>query len=354
MIIPMKTVYTPAWDEPIKAQRSYFHTQSTPVHEYPSLPANVQTSDWYKHFTVSTPSQENVQPVFPWEEKTTHRPAPSRSFPKEEKPLPLPPPVKKTLASLSSKTSTPPPPPITIPKTDVLPTRAPPGPPPQRVPPPTFEEAMASYTNAWDDVASIGRYAKRLTLLGIGVDRRNTSGIASTLPSPHSRHQRLHEDDHTGAVSSDHSRDADDEDEDEGAGYPNNALYHDKHAQTEHPRLSDAEVQASPELSPPLSPQDKEVKVTYRAKRGGSATGGSARAARPERTGHTGAAKTGSGSRFAFPHYSFDSTQVSKPSVAPTGRGARVWDPKTDIETRRQDAQHVLSRFVNVGEKGQQ
>jgi hypothetical protein len=309
MAIPMTTVYTPAWDEPVKAQASYFKTPSqeqSHIHDYPSLPTNVQKSDWYKKFTATEPSRDKIQTVFPWESET-RRPTPSRSFPKDEKPFVAPPPAPKVRTMKA-------PGPIKIPAAGPVPAVVQVKQPvPTRAPLPakqTFEEAMASYRNAWDGVASINRYAKGLSSIGIGVDRR-TAGLAS---APHTPHHRAT-----------NPFDAPEEEEEEDPGNYANALYRNRHTQTESPKLTDAVVQASPELSPPRSPQDqdKRVKITFRTKRPAAARN--------------------------FPTYSFATTYTAS---RPAGAVGRVWDPQTDIEVRRQAAQHVVDQFVNVKNGG--
>ncbi|KAL1408915.1 glycogenin glucosyltransferase [Vanrija albida] len=311
MVVPMNTVYAPAWEQPVKAQTNYFKNLPQNAYtEYPKIPNNVQSNDWYKTFTSTTPSQANVQQVFPWERKEAPRTAPTRAFPITETP--------------SSKRSV-----ATRPKSIVLPATS-----HSQHSRPTagFSDSVAAYRNAWDDVASIDRYAKRLSALGIGAERLPRSAIHTAVPSPRDpatptaqRHRRGQQQPKTG---SDTSRDGDDEAEQ--GHYPSNTRYRDGYAQTDRPRVSHASAQASPETSPTFKAADA---PNVKRRSAGSA---------PKSRGHG-----RQHSNAAFPAYTFSQPPVGKQGSS-TSRG-RVWDPSTDLDVMRQDSQNVLSRFVGSG-----
>lgn len=103
--------------------------------------------------TAKEADASRVTKVFPWE--SGHRRTPSRVFPKGSTPPPqntLPPPPRDTPA-LSVQAATPSPP-----ATETSSSPSAPVPPRPR----NFNEAMRSYTNAWDEVPSIRRYVDRM------------------------------------------------------------------------------------------------------------------------------------------------------------------------------------------------
>ncbi|KAI9065910.1 glycosyltransferase family 8 protein [Trametes sanguinea] len=89
-----------------------------------------------------TPDPKKIHAIFPWEEKP--RPAPRRVFPVSDSP----PPIAKFIDE--------PPPPKPLPKQERNPSHL------QTPPPPVGLPLNVAYTNAWDSVPSIQRYAKKL------------------------------------------------------------------------------------------------------------------------------------------------------------------------------------------------
>lgn len=317
MVIPMKTVYTPAWDEPISSQTSHFkNRQAETLPQYPILPSSVQENDWYRQFTGTVPDPHKVQAVFPWEGERMSRPKPSRVFPKEEESFAKGR-ASPTASDLSSAVHSRPSPHSLHPINTAGPRPAATSPASNTSTPMNFQDAMAAYTNAWDDVASIGRYANRLTLMGIGTERRSGSGLETGRPSPHVRSPRQRP---STSMPVD-GGDRDDEDDGEGEAQSDNPRYLDKHAQTDRfhdhdkfsqtdrPRVSDAFVQATPERSPKTKADDD----------------------------------LGTGTQS-----SEDFLVSTQHSGTPRSSG-RVWDPRTDVEMRKKDSKYVLDRFVNVG-----
>ncbi|WOO82835.1 Glycogenin-1 [Vanrija pseudolonga] len=311
MTIQMHAVYEPAWDQPVKSHATYFQTLPQNVYtEYPSIPQNVQSNDWYHTFTSTKPSQANVQRVFPWEDKEKSRAAATRAFPQADTPT-------------SKRSVAPKPKPVIIPATTSSDNSR-----------PSFSDSVASYRNAWDNVASIDRYAKRLTALGIGTERLSQSTIRTAGPSPGApatptsqRHRRGN----NPKAGSDTSRDGDDEAEHvQRSHYPSNALYRDGFAQTDRPRVTHASAQASPETSPTFKAVDA---PNVKRRSAGSD---------PRSRGHG-----RQSSNALFPTYNF-----SQPPVGTQGSSSvrgRVWNPSTDLDAMRQDSQKVLSRFVTSG-----
>ncbi|WVN86039.1 uncharacterized protein L203_101197 [Cryptococcus depauperatus CBS 7841] len=160
MSIP-HTYYPNAWEASPSQQSNYY---SAPRHEhkepeYPKLPENVKTDDWYARFSHTIPSKQEVVPVFPWEEKE-HRPVPQRVFPRGEEPLPvLIQPIRSSAISskkpaLEYQHSSSPSYHKVMPKAFS---------PPAGTKPLSMVEAMASYTNAWDDIPQIENYVKRIS-----------------------------------------------------------------------------------------------------------------------------------------------------------------------------------------------
>lgn len=125
--------YDNIWDDPNKSRQRIRFQQPT---SYPSVP--VSTHEWYQSVMVSPPNPSAVRPVFPWEERAaaaaaeiaspfnSSRHPPSRKFPADEAPRPLP-----VISSGITTNYTPS-------STVVSPT----------------------FSNAWDAIPGIGRYAK--------------------------------------------------------------------------------------------------------------------------------------------------------------------------------------------------
>ncbi|KDE09108.1 hypothetical protein MVLG_00823 [Microbotryum lychnidis-dioicae p1A1 Lamole] len=124
--------YDSVWDEPARKQKIRFQPPSF----YPNVPAS--THEWYKDVMQKKPDPSAVKPVFPWEQ-------PKVSTRLSQPPLPV-----------------------------LAPTRAfpptPSGSPPREAP--NGFQPRQSYTNAWDNVPGIDRYAKSLVK---ATKRRQTS-----------------------------------------------------------------------------------------------------------------------------------------------------------------------------------
>lgn len=320
MVIPMTTVYAPAWDEPPSASATYFEEMVESAFDYPTLPKIVTSNDWYGDITSSKPDPRMVSNVFPWEHDSQSRPTVTRRFPK---PSPTPGEPKDALPSGETHdhaTTAP----LRPERTQVTSSGASGSDGTRSFAPdagvvskgrPTlnFAESMASYTNAWDEVASIHTYAQRLTALGIGVERRaQASGLDTAVATPRGTATptlAYHQPSPVRSPSSS-SADGDDEDERDDGDRANinrrrSPTYRDRETQTE--RLGvDAMVQTLAESSGEL--------VSERA--------------------------TG----MDFP------VRASRPSHA-RQQSSRTWDPSTDIDLRRQDSEELLHRFMkaNVG-----
>ncbi|KLT43180.1 nucleotide-diphospho-sugar transferase [Cutaneotrichosporon oleaginosum] len=301
----VQSFYVAAWDEPTRSQGTYYqdhHDRFT----MPTLPNNVRENDWYGDYTRTIPDPKKSGGAFPWEEKgRTALAKASRKFPQER--LPTPPPAVASKTDESITTVLPPDP------VQLVPSKAPEGvhhhaSQPSK-PIPSFNEAMADYTNAWDADASIGRYAKRLTDLGIATSRRK-AGMHTVPPSPRrsSRHLPLpasQKDDNIIKSTTEGGR---------------RLSYEDKGTQTERTPQNDAIVQVSPENSPysenaPLVRQMVSVATTP--------------VTPPERQmSSQPGPKTSPASYFP--------AMTSKRGAARTAaRGpprGRVWDPQTDID----------------------
>lgn len=272
----MSNVYTPAWDEPTKSQATYYHERHDDF-SHPSLPTNVLKNDWYGHFTSTVPDPSKVTSVFPWEQSRRSRAQPSRKFPQERKQSPMAAPkVAIPPASLPSEDGP------SVPAATTPPTATPPK------PHPNFGESIAAYTNAWDMDSSIGRYAKRLTDLGIA---RQSSGMYTVPPSPARHSSRPLPPASRGNDISAASQ-----------GYERES-YLDKCIQTERPSQSDAIVQVSPEMSP-----TSETPTSLRA------------SPKPRMVDAS-----------TQPQYAHQLPPVKAKRLA---RG-RVWDPQTDIDVMR-------------------
>lgn len=283
MALSVSNVYAPAWDEPAGTQTSYFHEHLDDF-ALPSLPTNVLKNDWYGQFTSTVPDPTKVSSVFPWEAARAPRAEPSRKFPQERQQL------AETLAVATAPKSMEP---SAIPAaTDHVDPHV--GKPLKATA--SFGVSMADYTNAWDMDTSIGRYAKRLTDLGIA---RMASGMYTVPPSPGRASSRQTPsrphgnaggfDTSRGSRSSDYTR----------------ASYHDKCTQTDRPSQNDAIVQATPETSP-TSESPPKLRLPP---------------ARPVMV-----------DAMTMPQ---PSSQLSSTRKRPTASRGRVWDPQTDIEVMR-------------------
>lgn len=327
MVVPMTTVYAPAWDEPPSASASYFDGMVENAFSYPTLPDNVKTNDWYEGITATKPDPRMVAKVFPWEQEDQSRPSVSRRFPRELSPESGP---RTTLSAdrvqgtelavtlginqKERETS------ATTKKDEkeaLGQTSGAARKSSSERPTLNFAESMASYTNAWDEVASIHTYAQRLTALGIGVERRaQASGLETVVATPRGASSPTSEPAPLHSPSSS-SADGDDEEEgDEGLraniGRRRSPTYRDREAQTE--RLGvDAMVQTTVPTESVLST---------------AAECGSARSVLPS-------TKLGNPANDSRPSHSRQ-------------QSSRTWDPNTDIDLRRQDSEEVLHRFMKA------
>lgn len=179
MNVPVTTHYENIWDDPSKKnQQVRFQAPKA----YPSVPK--ETHEWYKEVMGKAPDPSAVKPVFPWEERRAAATSiPSRSFPEDEPPRPLP---------ILGATPTPPAPVVYAPGTS----------------------HQTSFTNAWDNIPAIGRYVQSLAKVTAPAPRSSSvvpsgdsglGGRKSSLQEPRSYDRR----------SDASSRDGDDEDEEE-------------------------------------------------------------------------------------------------------------------------------------------
>ncbi|WVQ85140.1 hypothetical protein IAT38_007305 [Cryptococcus sp. DSM 104549] len=163
--------YANAWEASPAQQASYYvhpaqHHQ-TQEPQYPTLPDNVKQDAWYARFAGSTPDRTQVSAVFPWEKEGETRPRPGRVFPRGDSPprhQPAhgqghhrPPSISVQQATPEGRSPNP------------VPHGSPS--PPAAYTPRSMEEAMASYTNAWDSVPQIGRYIKHISGKATGGSR---------------------------------------------------------------------------------------------------------------------------------------------------------------------------------------
>lgn len=326
MVVPMTTVYAPAWDEPPSSSATYFEEMVDTALNYPTLPESVRTNDWYGDFATSKPDPQLVSNLFPWEGEGKPRPAVSRRFPKE--------PPAAVAASSEDENA-----PTTASGMDgkddnfgrsshnddqQLPNFAASSVSTSSISRPTlnFAESMASYTNAWDEVASIHSYARRLTALGIGVERRSQAdGLETAVATPRGSSTPNLPYRDTSAVCSPSSSSADGDDEDDTddghvahVNRRRSPSYRDREAQTE--RLGvDAMVQATPE---PTADTPSIISLVEGEK--------TLPPAMPSTNAGTAAVE-------------------GRPSHS-RQQSSRTWDPNTDIELRRQDSEEVLHRFM--------
>ncbi|GAA6005138.1 hypothetical protein JCM10207_008519 [Rhodosporidiobolus poonsookiae] len=134
--------YSNAWDASPAQQRQRFE----PPQRYPDPPK--ETHDWYKDIMRTKPDPSAIKPVFPWEEAAAAAAA-----------------GKDSSAAGPSATVAPPPPTRTF--SDEF---APGG-----QAPPSFRGG-AGFTNAWDAVPGIKRYADQLAKRGNGHGRKASGG----------------------------------------------------------------------------------------------------------------------------------------------------------------------------------
>lgn len=142
--------YENAWDRPNNAPKEEWN----PVISYPVIPDRVKQDAWYAGAADVPPDRRNVKPVFPWESdrnRTTARVFPKGDTPPAEEEV-LPQVATEDVASPSSDST-------------AIGSVPAPGQPstPSAIRHQSFSEAIASYTNAWDEIPSIKRYATRLT-----------------------------------------------------------------------------------------------------------------------------------------------------------------------------------------------
>lgn len=388
MAIPMNAHYQPAWEQPSSQQGSYYSQRAQAEPQYPTLPDNVRRDEWYKQYHGRVPDRSNVHAVFPWEEKGHGRPAAGRVFPRGD----TPPPIRLQAATPDAATPRP-----SSPQSQSGPQQR------------SMAEAMASYTNAWDNVPQIGKYVKRLSNIGLTKDMRqiqnnNLKSVPGT-PSTGSFDFGLSK---SGGTMTDTSADGDDEgddtDDDEdpeespivGHGqsgifapqpgfsgqyqYQGNADYRDRQAQTEQSEQNDAKVQAIPGGGP--SPAVRTIPLPASSNRSaGTAHAGQGHSRRSSRA----QASSSSSSETARQQSSQSSlvTPSSDTRVSSSGtvhhsaplpdyafhkgvgaehnhqgdqggngggkQSGRVWDPNTDVDQRKRDSQDVLSRFMKSG-----
>lgn len=310
MAIAVDNFYAPAWDEPTRSQGAYYEEHHDRF-AMPTLPSNVLKNDWYGEFTRTVPDPKKGGSAFPWEGKgSAPRVEASRKFPQQRPPTP--PPFMTTKANKPSADVLPPTTvssamPISTPK-----ERDPPVTEPK--PAPSFKEAMADYTNAWDEDISIGRYARRLTDLGIVSKRRNT-GMHTVPPTPRrsARHmpaEPLQDVNDLSSAKNPHRRPS----------------YQDKGTQTDRPSQNDAIVQASPETSPVSENAPSPARTMFSVATTPVTPYGEQEPLRPSATASY------------FPVKPIK--RAAKKQTTPRGR---VWDPQTDIDLMRRH--QALAQF---------
>ncbi|GAA5871368.1 hypothetical protein JCM1840_004425 [Sporobolomyces johnsonii] len=136
---PIPSHYSNIWDDPSsRKMRQRFE----PPAQYPQPPK--ETHDWYKEVMKAKPDPSAVKPVFPWEEPKT----PSAANP---------PPTARRF-------SDDPPPAIQQPPT----------------PQPPMNFRSTSFTNAWDSIPAISKYAESLAKKHQGNGKRRQSGSAGS------------------------------------------------------------------------------------------------------------------------------------------------------------------------------
>lgn len=324
MAVSVNQVYAPAWDEPTATQTAYFN-ELRDDNALPSLPSNVLRNDWYGEFTGTVPDPDKAGKVFPWETAAGHRAQPSRVFPRQnqhEDGLSGQVAPTTTLASNTTDVT------ADAPKAQARDTAA--------KPIPSFGASMAEYTNAWDSDASIGRYAKRLTDLGIVTSRRAASGMQTVPPTPRrSTHRPPSE--RTGRTQSSSDRTPSGDAPQRSSGYMRTS-YHDKCTQTERPPQSDAFVQASPDTSP-VSESPPKLRTSSSPTAFAPATSRGRRAMGPPPASPK--QEPTATAHMPMPRHTQTSKRVST--------GGRVWDPRTDIDVMRRGGQQALARFSATG-----
>ncbi|KAK8844565.1 hypothetical protein IAR55_006412 [Kwoniella newhampshirensis] len=386
MAIPMNAVYHNAWEQPSQQQGSYFSSASHAEPQYPTLPDNVRHNDWYKQYAGRVPDRSNLTAVFPWEQRDRDRPAPGRIFPRGDTPPPdhrhphqRAPPihVRQPTPEGGAHGNQP----LYSPQT--------------QNPPRSMEEAMASYTNAWDAVPQIDKYIKRIS--GVGSAKAQRTSQARALQSvpgtprggevfDFSRGKNEGSATDTSADGDDEQDSTEDESEDASLSpvvaqestqndafspYASNERYRDRFAQTDATGLVDAKVQAVPGGGPspivgtiPLPPHRAPVPPhVRRSSRVSSTASSSSETARqhsnlvtpPSDTstliGRTPGPTSATASQQPLPDYSFDlkgATQTHGHRVSGS-TSSRVWDPSTDVDARKKDSQEVLNRFLKSG-----
>ncbi|ORY30810.1 nucleotide-diphospho-sugar transferase [Naematelia encephala] len=336
MATPMNTVYTNAW-EATPAQQSSYYSSGPASHaepEYPTLPENVQHDDWYKQYVGHKPDRSNLHPVFPWETQHHHHRA-SRVFPRDEGEAPQyrePEPSQNRHAAVSITVQSATPPPRTS------------SPPAQSR---SMADAMATYTNAWDNMPSIQRYVDRIS--GQPVTRATKDleamGLQSVPSTPRLEHGTRRRE-ISADRRSDLSGDGDDEDEgdadDDEPSSPSigrsssgslerpllppsshgNPRYFDRQAQTDPPVVSDAKVQVYPGGGP--SPAMRTIELPSNAQR--------PRPKIPSLPSDTKTIRGYSSSDTARPRYSSSDTALPPPQIITPPSDA--FSPPADGATR--------------------
>lgn len=326
MLVPMNHHYAPAWDQPPPTQSAYY---STPHDEsqYPDIPANVRSNEWYKTFTGSSPDRGNIQSIFPWEEGTHRRP--DRVFPHGDSPAPS---RGRHDFSISLREATP-----HVPS------------PPHETPPKTMQEAISSYTNAWDEMPSIQRYVNTITGTGARSSKRemNVMGLQSVPGTP--RYETSSKRDLSTDRRSDVSGDGDDEDDEEDTIETNSSpsVGQSRESTFDLPLDFPSSARFRPRPQP-MTPQAVPVPPL---------------SAVPNKADRRQVTRQSSSSDTARPTPSLltpvhDPIRPTVPaqytSDSPEPRTSRIWDPSTDVDVRKRDTQNVLSRFMKVGGLGKE
>ncbi|WRT63374.1 uncharacterized protein IL334_000279 [Kwoniella shivajii] len=389
MSIQMDTIYHNAWEQPNKDQSTYYSASSDHSEpQYPTLPDSVVNDNWYKQFTGTVPNLSNVNAVFPWEQKGQHRPTAGRVFPRGD----TPPPSHNQRPTILVRQATPD---YRSPTGDSSPSG--------QSQPRSMAEAMASYTNAWDDIPQIGKYVKRISGMAKDIKSVTSHGGLQSVPGtpkggPGGGTFDFGTIKNDGAVT-DTSGDGDDEGDEsdseisssesplvsqssgqfeyqqqqqqqqqQSQQYSSNENYRDRFAQTDKSGMTDQKIQVVPGGG--SSPAMKTISIPSQS---GSLNRNSNRVNYPQSQSQPQMTTSSSSSDTTPKPYSPPSESSTHNTIPGNGtygfdfknlpqqgsgsgpgnaKSGRVWDPSTDPETRKRDSQEVLTRFMRAGAGG--
>lgn len=150
---PITSHYDNIWDSANKKQQK---ARFEPPSAYPNVPSS--THDWYKEVMQKKPDPSAIRPVFPWEKPL---PTPTPPSPSKKATQQAPPATRQFPSSRSSS-------------------------PPNE---PSAFAAGPSFTNAWDAIPGINRYAKSLARSTRKAEQAREGGATSSGPSKPSSHE---------------------------------------------------------------------------------------------------------------------------------------------------------------------